>query len=101
MGEESAGLDGEGFNAWGVTGGGVIAGRFHFQEGERNQGEKKMLTRGTLLAVRERGERGWAGFPGWLGWLGPGHGPGWAVLFFSFFCSGFFFFFYSDFCFWF
>jgi hypothetical protein len=70
MGEESAGLDGEGFNAWGVTGGGVIAGRFHFQEGERNQGEKKMLTRGTLLAVRER-RAGLGWFPGLARLVGP------------------------------
>jgi hypothetical protein len=61
------------------------------REGEVIPG-KKNLTSGTHLAGREGRGRGAGPVRNSSGWLGPGHGPGWAGLFFSFFFSGFFFF---------
>jgi hypothetical protein len=88
------GLIGKGLKARGITRGKVIAGHFHFQEGEREiRGEEGADMRDLLGGEREREKGSWAGLAG----LGPGCGPVGLghhpfLFFFSFFsnfCFGF------------
>jgi hypothetical protein len=88
MGEGEKGLNWEGFKGSGRYWGEVIAGRFHFQEGEREiRGEEGADMRDPLGGEREREKGSWAG-SGWLDWVGPRVRPSWAgAQPFPFFCS--------------